>query len=100
MTQCLQDFIYASEDFKGKSEKLAQSIEINSFLLADSSIGKEHGLARWAEAAMIKNPYGKQERKAGVKMDENGVMMAIFLRLCYTINSIRKGAVLYVGKQG
>ena len=41
MTQCLQDFIYASEDFKGKSEKLAQSIEINSFLLADGSTEKE-----------------------------------------------------------
>ena len=33
-------------------------------------------------------------------MDENSVMMAIFYRLCYTINSIRKGAVLYAGKQG
>ena len=40
MTQQLQEFIYASEDFKGKSEKLAQSIEINSFLLADSSTEK------------------------------------------------------------
>ena len=40
MTQCLQDFIYASENFKGKSEKLAQSIEINSVLLADSSTEK------------------------------------------------------------
>ena len=40
MTQRLQEFIYASEDFKGKSEKLAQSIEINSFLLADSSTEK------------------------------------------------------------
>ena len=37
MTQCLQDFIYASEDFREKSDKLAQSIEINSVLLADSS---------------------------------------------------------------
>ena len=40
MTQYLQEFIYASEDFKGKSEKLAQSIEINSFLLADNSTEK------------------------------------------------------------
>ena len=40
MTQQLQEFIYASEDFRGKSEKLAQSIEINSFLLADSSTEK------------------------------------------------------------
>ena len=40
MTQCLQDFIYASEDFKGKSEKLAQSIEINSVLLSDNSTEK------------------------------------------------------------
>lgn len=40
MTQYLQEFIYASEDFKGKSEKLAHSIEINSFFLADSSTEK------------------------------------------------------------
>ena len=40
MTQYLQDFIYASEDFKEKSEKLAQSIEINSVLLSDSSTEK------------------------------------------------------------
>ena len=40
MTQQLQEFIYASEDFKGKSEKLAQSVEINSVLLADSSTEK------------------------------------------------------------
>ena len=40
MTQYLQEFIYASEDFKEKSEKLAQSIEINSFLLADNSTEK------------------------------------------------------------
>ena len=37
MTQQLQEFIHTSEDFKDKSEKLAQSIEINSVLLADSS---------------------------------------------------------------
>ena len=37
MTQQLQEFISVSEDFKEKSEKLAQSIEINSVLLADSS---------------------------------------------------------------
>ena len=40
MTQYLQDFIYASEDFKEKSEKLAQSIEISSVLLSDSSTEK------------------------------------------------------------
>ena len=40
MTQQLQEFIYASEDFKEKSEKLAQSIEINSVLLSDSSTEK------------------------------------------------------------
>ena len=40
MTQQLQEFIYASEDFKGKSEKLAQSIEINSVLLLDNSTEK------------------------------------------------------------
>ncbi|MCI9108384.1 MAG: hypothetical protein HFI00_09345 [Lachnospiraceae bacterium] len=40
MTQYLQEFIYASEDFKEKSEKLAQSIEINSVLLSDSSTEK------------------------------------------------------------
>ena len=40
MTQRLQEFIYASEDFKEKSEKLAQSIEINSVLLSDSSTEK------------------------------------------------------------
>lgn len=40
MTQQLQEFIYASEDFKEKSEKLAQSVEINSVLLSDSSAEK------------------------------------------------------------
>ena len=40
MTQYLQDFIYASEDFREKSDKLAQSIEINSVLLSDSSTEK------------------------------------------------------------
>ncbi len=40
MTKQLQEFIYASEDFKEKSEKLAQSIEINSVLLSDSSTEK------------------------------------------------------------
>ena len=40
MTQYLQEFIYASEDFKEKSEKLAQSIEISSVLLSDSSTEK------------------------------------------------------------
>ncbi len=37
MTQQLQEYIYASEDFREKSEKLARSIEINSVLLSDSS---------------------------------------------------------------
>ena len=40
MTQCLQEFIYTSAVFKEKSEKLAQSIEINSVLLSDSSLEK------------------------------------------------------------
>ena len=40
MTQQLQEYIYASEDFREKSEKLAQSIEINSVLLSDSSAEK------------------------------------------------------------
>ncbi|MDE7250138.1 MAG: hypothetical protein K2N82_09675 [Lachnospiraceae bacterium] len=40
MTQCLQEFIHTSEVFKEKSEKLAQSIEINSVLLSDSSVEK------------------------------------------------------------
>lgn len=40
MTQQLQEFIYTSEDFKKKSEKLVQSIEINSVLLSDSSVEK------------------------------------------------------------
>ena len=40
MTQQLQEFIYTSEDFKRKSEKLAQSIEISSVLLSDSSSEK------------------------------------------------------------
>ncbi len=40
MTKQLQEFIYGSEDFKEKSEKLAQSIEINSVLLSDSSTEK------------------------------------------------------------
>lgn len=33
-------------------------------------------------------------------MCEYGGTMAILPRLCYTINSIRKGAVLYAGQQG
>ena len=40
MTQQLQEFIYASEDFKEKSSKLAQSIEVGSVLLSDSSTEK------------------------------------------------------------
>lgn len=40
MTQCLQEFIHTSEVFKEKSEKLAQSIEINSVLLSDNSSEK------------------------------------------------------------
>lgn len=38
MTRHLQDFLHASEDFKEKSGRLAQSIEINSMLLFDNSI--------------------------------------------------------------
>ena len=33
-------------------------------------------------------------------MDGRIEFMAIFPRLCYTITSVRKGAVLYAGKQG
>lgn len=40
MTQQLQEYICASEDFREKSEKLARSIEINSVLLSDSSSEK------------------------------------------------------------
>ena len=40
MTQQLQEYICASEDFREKSEKLARSIEINSVLLSDSSTEK------------------------------------------------------------
>lgn len=40
MTQCLQEFIHTSGVFKEKSEKLAQSIEINSVFLSDSSSEK------------------------------------------------------------
>ena len=41
MTQQLQEFIYASVDFKEKSGRLAQSIEANSGILFDNSIEKE-----------------------------------------------------------
>ncbi len=37
MTGALQKFVYISEDFKEKSRKLAQSVEMNSAILADSS---------------------------------------------------------------
>lgn len=40
MTGKLQAFLYASEDFRKKSGKLAQSIEINSVLLSDNSTKK------------------------------------------------------------
>lgn len=40
MTGQLQAFIYASEDFRKKSGKLARSIEINSVLLSDNSTEK------------------------------------------------------------
>ena len=40
MIQQLQEFIYVSEDFKEKSRKLVQSIEINSVLLSDGSMEK------------------------------------------------------------
>lgn len=40
MTQQLQAFLHASEDFKEKSERLSQSIEINSVLLSDCSAEK------------------------------------------------------------
>ena len=37
MTQQLQEFIYASVDFKEKSGRLAQSIEANSAILSDNN---------------------------------------------------------------
>ena len=37
MTGALQKFLYTSEDFKEKSWKLAQSVEMNSAILADGS---------------------------------------------------------------
>ena len=37
MTGALQKFLYTSEDFKEKSRKLAQSVEMNSAIVADSS---------------------------------------------------------------
>ena len=40
MTHKLQEFLSSSEDFKKKSGALAQSIEINSVLLLDSSTEK------------------------------------------------------------
>lgn len=40
MTKKLQKFLSASEDFKKKSGRLAQSIEINSVLLLDNSTEK------------------------------------------------------------
>lgn len=40
MTGQLQAFLDASEDFRRKSGKLAQSIEINSVLLSDNSTEK------------------------------------------------------------
>jgi hypothetical protein len=40
VTGKLQAFLYASEDFRRKSGKLAQSIEINSVLLSDNSTEK------------------------------------------------------------
>ena len=40
MTKKLQEFLSASEEFKKKSGALAQSIEINSVLLLDSSTEK------------------------------------------------------------
>lgn len=40
MTEQLQAFLCASEDFREKSGKLAQSIEINSVLLSDNSTEK------------------------------------------------------------
>lgn len=40
MTEKLQKFLSTSEDFRRKSGKLAQSIEINSVLLSDNSTEK------------------------------------------------------------
>ena len=35
-----------------------------------------------------------------MKTGGGGDSMVIFLRLCYTITNVRKGEVLYAGKQG
>lgn len=40
MTKKLQEFLSASEDFRKKSGRLAQSVEINSVLLLDNSTEK------------------------------------------------------------
>ena len=70
MTQYLQEFIYASEDFKEKSEKLAQSIEINSVLLSDSSTEK----AEQRNSILSKLcRQAAQAKEAGIAME-----MAIF----------------------
>ena len=72
MTQKLQEYIYASEDFKKKSERLAQSIEINSVLLSDSSAEK---------AEQRNNILGKLCRQAAQAREAGNVMEAAMQNL-------------------
>ena len=72
MTQQLQEYIYVSEDFKKKSERLAQSIEINSVLLSDSSIEK---------AEQRNTVLGKLCRQAAQAREAGNVMEAAMQNL-------------------
>lgn len=72
MTQKLQEYIYASEDFKKKSERLAQSIEINSVLLSDSSTEK---------AERRNTVLGKLCRQAAQAREAGNVMEAAMQNL-------------------
>ncbi len=67
MTQQLQEYIHASEDFREKSKKLAQSIEINSVLLSDSSSEK---------AEQRNNVLGKLCRQAAQAKEAGNAMEA------------------------
>lgn len=79
MTQQLQEFIYASEDFKEKSEKLAQSIEINSALLSDSSTEKaeqrNHILSKLCRQAAQAKEAGNAMETAMQKLEKE--LMAV-----------------------
>ena len=71
MTQQLQEYIYASEDFREKSEKLAQSIEINSVLLSDSSAEKA-GQRRRGGGEVTEKAEGRGEEGGGIAPLEGG----------------------------